>query len=81
MTGICKYCHKPFTVKHPSQRFCSRECKDRWWNRKKPDRHSDPDYYRKYNAANGRRLCDRFPSLRNDEGYSSILDGNNDPVY
>jgi len=28
----CETCKKPFAQRHPSQRFCSRRCKDRYWN-------------------------------------------------
>ncbi len=38
----CEYCGKLYTVKHPSQRFCSHKgpgnCKDRWHNRNEPTR-------------------------------------------
>ena len=73
----CKNCHHEFAKRHPSQKFCSRKCKDDWWNRKKPDRHKDPDYYSKYNIAHGRYSPYYNPYDIDDHG----LDSFNEPVY
>lgn len=72
----CMYCNKPFSPHHPSQKFCSRRCKDRWWNKMKPDRHRDPDYYSKYNEAHGRQ---RYNGPY--EPSQVILDADNMPAY
>ena len=45
---ICPICKETFIKKQYSQTFCCSQCKDTYWNAK-GDRHSDYDYYRKYN--------------------------------
>ncbi len=46
----CAVCGKTFIKKQYSQAFCCPHCKDTYWNAK-GDRHSDPDYYRRYNHS------------------------------
>lgn len=46
----CAVCGKTFIKKQYSQAFCCLQCKDVYWN-SKGDRHSDSDYYRKYNHS------------------------------
>lgn len=45
----CCVCGKEFVKRQYAQAFCSSHCKDVYWNAKNNDRHSDADYYRKYN--------------------------------
>ena len=40
-TRICKECNKEFTIHHPSQKFCSRKCRETFWNRKRAERYQD----------------------------------------
>ena len=47
--STCKYCHKEFKKKSYQQVFCCPRCKQQYWDRKRPDRHSNPNYYREYN--------------------------------
>lgn len=47
----CKYCGEEFTPKSYQQKFCCIKHKDAYWNKKKPDRHKDKNYYRKYNMT------------------------------
>ena len=46
---ICPICKDKFIKRQYSQAFCCSQCKDAYWNAKGTDRHSDPDYYRRYN--------------------------------
>ena len=46
----CAVCGKIFIKKQYSQAFCCIRCKDAYWNAK-GDRHSDSDYYRRYNHS------------------------------
>ena len=52
---VCPICGKSFIKKQYSQAFCCGKCKDNFWN-KKGDRHADPNYHSKYNAAHPERL-------------------------
>lgn len=65
----CKNCGKHFEKKSYQQKFCCPRCKQKYWDRVKPDRHKDPFYYEKYNEVHGRS---------NDWGICSI---NDDPYY
>ena len=51
----CACCGKKFVKKQYSQAFCCGKCKDKYWNRK-GDRHTNPNYYRNYNAEHPERL-------------------------
>ena len=53
---ICPICRKEFVKKSYQHTFCSLACKDKRHNMINSDRHSDPDYYEKYNIRNGRTL-------------------------
>lgn len=50
---ICPICGKRFIKKSYQQAFCSTECKDRYWNKKK-DRHRK-GYYSEYNQKHPER--------------------------
>lgn len=77
----CKYCRCEFIQRHPSQKFCSRKCKDSWWNKRKPDRHKDPHYYSKYNRENGRHNPYFNPYGLEEGDCFSVLDSFDEPVY
>ena len=47
----CVYCKKEFIKKSYQQRFCCPRCKQRYWDKVKPNRHKDPYYYDRYNAG------------------------------
>lgn len=57
----CAVCRTTFIKKQYSQAFCCSQCKDAYWNAK-GDRHSDPDYYRRYNH--------RQPNAKERVGYA-----------
>lgn len=59
----CAVCERTFTKRQYSQAFCCLECKDAYWNAK-GDRHSDSDYYRKYNHAQ--------PNAKERVGYAML---------
>lgn len=50
----CKNCGKTFEKKTYQQKFCCPRCKQKYWDRVRPDRHKDPLYYEKYNEEHGR---------------------------
>lgn len=51
----CPICKCAFMKKQYAQAFCSADCKNKFWNDKK-DRHTDPNYYTKYNMKHSERL-------------------------
>lgn len=51
---VCPVCGQTFTKKQWQQAFCCRKCKDEFWNNK-GDRHTDPNYYTKYNQKHPER--------------------------
>lgn len=52
----CKHCNKEFEKKSYQQKFCCNNCKEAYWNKRKPNRHKDKDYYRSYNILYSERL-------------------------
>lgn len=59
----CAVCGKTFIKKQYSQAFCCLQCKDTYWNAK-GDRHSDPNYYRRYNHSQ--------PNAKERVGYAML---------
>lgn len=51
---VCPICGKKFVKKQWQQAFCCGGCKDKYWN-DKGDRHTDPNYYTKYNQKHPER--------------------------
>ena len=51
---VCPVCGTAFVKKQWQQAFCCGECKNKYWN-DKGDRHSDPNYYSKYNQKHPER--------------------------
>lgn len=51
---ICPICGKEVIKTHYAQAFCSNECKNAYWNKKR-DRHKK-GYYHKYNKEHPERL-------------------------
>ena len=69
---ICPICGCTFAKKQYAQAFCSRECKDKFWN-DKGDRH-DKGYYRRYNQLHPERyeglLGLGFTERERDENFA-----------
>lgn len=53
-TCVCPVCKEAFTKKQYSQAFCSGECKDKFYNKKKKGTRND--YYARYNREHPERL-------------------------
>lgn len=66
----CPICGEVFTKKHYVQTFCCKECKDRYWNSLKSNRHKDKKYYRKYNMSHPERLDRGFTKGYNNGNVS-----------
>lgn len=64
---VCPICKEEFKKKQYSQAFCCTEHKDKYWNIKKSDRHSDTNYHHKYNIRHPERL-ERIGIYQNDFG-------------
>ena len=77
----CPICGEVFTKKHYAQAFCCKECKDRYWNSLKSNRHKDKKYYRKYNMSHPERLDRGFTKGYNNgnvsDGIKEIHNTNN----
>lgn len=52
----CPMCGKEFIKNSYQQVFCGVGCKEKYWNKKRSNRHRDPDYHRRYNMAHPERL-------------------------
>ena len=55
-TILCPVCGKEFVKRQYSQAFCCGKCKDAFWNAR-GDRHSDTNYYTKYNMEHPERYA------------------------
>lgn len=67
---FCPICCKPFTKKQYAQAFCCTECKDKYWNTTKSDRHKDKNYHHKYNQSHPERLERGFTKGYNNGNVS-----------
>ena len=66
----CPICGEVFTKKNYAHAFCCKECKDRYWNSLKSNRHKDKKYYRKYNMSHPERLDRGFTKGYNNGNVS-----------
>lgn len=79
----CKYCGKLFEKKSYQQKFCCPRCKQKYWDKVKPDRHKDPLYYDKYNEKHGRYFFydyDKYDDYNDNDDWG-IYSFYDDPYY
>lgn len=60
----CKCCGKQFMPRYPNEKYCSLECRDKGRLKKRTEwKESNPDYYERLKAKNGREKKQRIETL------------------